>query len=190
MNVAGVVVTRGNVDLTAILESFTEAGLHEFVVWDNSRRPDDLGVYGRYAAIHECESPVIYVQDDDCLIDVARVVAAYEPGRLVANMPMCRWRDYPDSTLVGWGAVFDRILPAVAWMWLTDEMADGFHRTCDVAFTALTPRTIIDVGFQHLPWAEGSDRMFRQRGHKQERDRMLELCRRVRVADDDVRVAA
>jgi hypothetical protein len=200
VNVSAVIVTRGDVDLSEILDSLPRAW--EKVVYDNSRR-QDLAVYGRYAAIAECEHDRIFVQDDDCIIDAA-VAAAYEPGRLVANMPVGRWPDYPDSTLVGWGAIFDRDLPQQAFERLQRpsptllpaplgllEHFPFFQRACDVVFSALTPRTIVDVGFRHLPWAEDPARaMFLQPGHKAERDRMLELCRQVRTWPDDDRRAA
>ena len=49
MSVSAVLVTRGNVDMTAIVESLP---FDDVVVWDNSIR-NDLGIYGRYAAIAE-----------------------------------------------------------------------------------------------------------------------------------------
>jgi hypothetical protein len=171
------------------------------VVWDNSVE-QDLGVYGRYQAIERCARPVIYVQDDDCLVDdaaIALLLAAYEPGMIVANMPESRWDDYPDSCLVGWGAVFDRDLPDQAFIRFgasdaagADEFLgmpdDFFHRTCDVVFTTLTPHRKIDAGFFHLPWAEDPERaMFLQPGHREQRDRMLHLARQVR---DDATVAS
>jgi hypothetical protein len=187
--VSAAVVTRGDVPLEDILSSL--AGFGEIVVWDNSQGTD-LGVYGRYQGVAQARFPVVYVQDDDCLIDAAAVVAAYEPGRLVANMPQSRWPDYPDSTLVGWGAVFDRDLPQRAFDLYRQHHPDGwaFQRCADVIFSALTPRTVIDVGFQHLPWAERPGRMFKEPDHKPVRDLMLGRCRRIRDQDDDRRIAA
>jgi hypothetical protein len=194
VEVAAVIPTRGDVDLEPILASLAGV-VSEIVVWDNSER-EDLKVYGRYAAIAETDAALIYTQDDDCLVSVESVLACYEPGRLVANMPRTRWDDYPDSTLVGWGSVFDRELPerafrrfAAAYS-LSNEIEDWgelFLRTADVVFSALTPRSVLDLGFAHLPWAEREDRMFRQPGHARERQQMLERCRAIRDADDDRR---
>ncbi len=55
-----------------------------------------------------------------------------------------------------------------------------FYRTCDVVFTALTPRVLVDVPYKNLAWAEGPDRMYRQPQHGFERARMLELALKVR----------
>lgn len=190
--VSAVVPTRGDVDLTRIVESLQ--GFGEIIIWNNAVERN-LAVYARYAAIERATRAVIYTQDDDCLIDADAIVAAYEPDRLVANMPRSRWDDYPDSTLVGWGAVFDSDLANAAFdRFEMAYPAEGcsadptWLRTCDVVFSALTPRTVIDVGFGHLPWAEDPARaMFKQRGHKEERDRMLDLCRQIRNWDDDDR---
>jgi hypothetical protein len=186
--VSAAIVTRGDVDLAQIVESLP---FDEVIVWDNSIEPD-LGVYGRYAAIDRAKCDVIYVQDDDCVIPahaINHLLDMYEPGLVTANMPHSRWDDYPDSCLIGWGAVFDRGLPADAFVRLLESWTvegpvgfrrEWFRRTCDVAFTTLTPHRKVAAGFRHLPWAEREYRMFRQPSHKAERDRMLELARQVR----------
>lgn len=204
MKVSAIIVTRGNVDLERIIDREWPEPFNEVVVWDNAQEVRDLKVYGRYAAIERASFPIVYVQDDDCVLpfeSLKAIVEAYEPGRLVANMPRSRWEGYHDSSLVGWGAIFDRELPARAFERFSDahatspndlvervRMNDELQITCDVTFSALTPRTIIDVPFEHLPWAEGPDRMFTSRPtHNEERQRMLELCREIRGADDDRR---
>ncbi len=207
--IGAVLVTRpGGLDLEPIVATFPEEW--PVLIWRNGERFEyrtgpgeweisdggaDLGVFGRYAGVSVLRAfgaDVVYVQDDDCLIDVEKVAGEYMPGRLVANMPQSRWADYPDSTMVGWGAVFDSNLPHRAFDWWRSAYPScdvkQFERTCDVVFSALTSRTVIDVGFSHLPYAEQDDRMHRQPGHKAERDLMLDLCRRLRNgADDDVR---
>ncbi len=188
--VSAVIVTRGDVDLTeslALLDRFDE-----IIIWNNALETD-LAVYGRYAGIEQARNDVVFTLDDDCLVsheaqDV--LLAAYMPGVIVANMPEARWRDYPDSCLTGWGAVFDRVLPEQAFARMTDAKImlpidpspqDFFYRECDVAFTTLTPHRKIDVGFTHQPWAEDPARaMFLS--PRPDRARMLELARQVRNA--------
>jgi hypothetical protein len=112
---------------------------------------------------------------------------------VVANMPQPFRHDfYSDHCLVGFGAVFHRDLPKRAferfraeWHWDDTESKyeEWLNRTCDVVFTALTPRVIVDVPYENLSWADGPDRMYRQREHVAERTRMLELVRQVRDAD-------
>lgn len=57
-----------------------------------------------------------------------------------------------------------------------------FQRTCDVVFTTLTERVLVDVQKVNREFAEDADRMYRQPEHFGERARMLELARQVRDA--------
>jgi hypothetical protein len=179
MRVAACLVTRGDVDLTEIIESLPPEW--EVVIWDNSKQ-DDLAVAGRYAAIEMTDAELIYVQDDDCVLhgeafDVLR--SAHQPGVLTANMP-ARFRHdfYVDHCLVGFGAIFERDLPQRAFRKLveTPVASDHFMRTCDIVFTALTTRHLVDVAHRDLPWSNAPDRMWKQPGHVKERAAMLELA--------------
>jgi hypothetical protein len=209
MNFSVVIPTRGDQDLTPILESY-DGIADEVLIWDNSKR-QDLSVYGRYAMIEEARNELILTQDDDCVVSDPRVIVdewkrvehfnlERHPGmpydhHVVCNMPS-RFRHgfYDEHALVGFGACFHRDLPEMAfrqWDFLSigteglGSDTDFFHRTCDVFFTALTPYTLVDVPYENLPWAEGDDRMYRQPGHQAERSKMLELAFRVKdVADD------
>lgn len=191
MDVAAVIVTRGDVDVSDPLDTLRQAGIGERFVWDNSRRAD-LGVYGRYAAIEHVEAPVIFVQDDDCVLPVASIRAlldAYEPGVLTANLPRKFYERYKDrgTCMVGFGAVFDRKLPSVAFECFDDYVLEGyvgafpsFWRTCDLVFAGLTPHKTLDLPYQDQPWARDESRMWRQPGHFEERLEMINLVRSVR----------
>ena len=213
MIVSAVIVTRGDVDLSPILEALPQEW--ERLVWDNGARElrfllpghwrgrfwnagiKDLAVYGRYAALEHVQTELVYVQDDDCIVsDPEALVAAWEPGHVVCNMPPeFRHAFYEEHALVGFGAVFERGLPQRAFERLhkiavPDQSAGHrqwfdipwFHRCADVAFTALSPRILCDVPKENLPWAEAPGRMFRQPEHVAERKRMLELALRGRDA--------
>ena len=183
MRVAACLVTRGNVPMDDIVESIPEAW--EVVIWDNSKL-GDFEVYGRYEAITMTDAEVIYVQDDDCVLDPESfdtLLAAYEPGKIVANMPERFRHDfYTDHCLVGFGALFDRSLVARAMHRFQEQQIDlpSFHRTCDVIFTALTPYVLVDVGYRDQPWASDPDRMWKQSTHVAERQHALEIARQVR----------
>jgi hypothetical protein len=198
MNVSAVIVTRGDCDLSEILDSLPRDW--QKVIYDNSRREHDLSVYGRYAAIEECEHETIFVQDDDCVLapeslELLRMTTDH-PGAVIANMPQ-RFRDtgfYDDHCLLGFGAIFHRDMPAIALgkfaryfgtdnvVAAVDQDSGFLHRTCDVVFTSLTPRILLDLPYRDLPWATDASRMYRQPDHVGERARMLELCRQVRDA--------
>ena len=117
-----------------------------------------------------------------------------------------RYGFYEEHALVGFGACFHRDAPARAFNQLWDGLQATprmqeiiamvppsydkaiamsreprfwplmFLRCCDVAFTALTPRVLVDIPKRNLPWAEDESRMYRQPGHQAERGKMLELA--------------
>jgi hypothetical protein len=155
---------------------------------------------------------ILTQDDDVIVSDPQAIVAAYEqacisqwfreagrPGwtqglrvghldGLVANMPQeFRHDGYTDSCLVGFGACFHRDAPGKAFekynasgRW--GEPREMYLRTCDVVFTTLTPRVLVDVPKENLPYATDASRMYRQPDHVGERTRMLELARKVRDA--------
>lgn len=57
-----------------------------------------------------------------------------------------------------------------------------FHRRCDVLFTALTPRVLVDVPIRNLPYYDAPNRSWKQPNHFKERKKMLELALSVRDA--------
>jgi hypothetical protein len=163
----------------------------------------DVSVYGRYAAIEHTTGDLIYVQDDDCIVSDPTVLleqwvvpAWGRQDHVVCNMPE-PWRSnpfYAQHALVGFGAMFHRDAPdrafsrfalsshrAGAVAWGTDGVDRSlFERTCDVVFTALTPRVLVSVPHESFDYAHGDDRMWKQPTHQQERQLMLELVSKVR----------
>lgn len=148
MNVSAVIVTRGDVDISPILGSLP---FDDIVVWDNSQR-EDLGLYGRYAGIAECEHDVIYVQDDDLIcLRPAELLEHYEPGSVI-----CNWQGAYDIPFPGRGAMFDRDLPAQVFDRYFEqfEMDHWFtHFGCDGVFALLADVRVGDFGMEHLPHA-------------------------------------
>lgn len=172
--VSAVIVTRGDVDLKPILDSLP---FKDIIVYDNSKE-QDYKVYGRYFAMREAHHSVIYTQDDDCITDPLAIIANYQTGIVTANVPPDRRAFYGDGvTLIGWGSVFDRNSTLVFeryWeRWPMDEL---FLRECDRVFTGLNRCRNIDVPFQHLPHAHGSDRMGTERNHLKD---LTEIRRRI-----------
>jgi hypothetical protein len=93
--------------MSPVLNSLTPL-FQEIVVFDNSQRPEDFQCYGRFAGIAETTKPFIYVQDDDVVIPVRDLLAAYDPSRgsvLANKKPDEEWR------FLGIGAVFPRERP-------------------------------------------------------------------------------
>lgn len=138
------------------------------------------------------------------VLQCARLEEIGQYQGIVANMPQeFRHEGYTDSCLVGFGACFHRSAPARAFIRFRDELLGpnltGFigprdfqerldeeaaliNRTCDVIFTTLTPRVLVDVPKVDREFASDQDRMWRQSSHYGERVKMLELARQVRDA--------
>lgn len=182
--VAACLVTRGDVDMEPVLASLRPV-FDEIRIYDNSQRTDRT-VLGRYIAVSESNRLVSFVQDDDVILpetSIRALLEAYEPGRIVANMPERFRQHYPDSCLVGFGAVFDTDLPQQAFrrMWNEEpQYLEVFWRTCDVVFTSLTPRILLDLDYADREFASAPNRMWKQPNHVGERKWMLDLARQVR----------
>jgi hypothetical protein len=167
--------------------------------WAHHGGHSDLSVYGRYAAIEYASHDLIYVQDDDVIVSDPQAIVdrwLYDVEgegtgySVVANMPQeFRHDGYTDSCLVGFGSCFHRDLPQRAFskyaVWKStrpEPPTPEFLRTCDVVFTTLTPRVLVDVPKTDREMASDPNRMWKQPGHVGGRTRMLELARQVRDA--------
>ena len=188
-SVSACIATRGDHDLTEILAEIDRAGIRDIVVWDNSVLPD-RGPHGRFAAMNAAFHETIYVQDDDALVPAASIrqlLDAYVRGAVVVNMPYEFRPHYPDSAMVGFGAVFDRRdayreferFLAFHEMTETDWL---FQRESCRALTTLLPRILVDVPKADMPYASDPDRLWKQPEHVLMRERMLALAREVRDA--------
>lgn len=175
MEVSCCLVTRGDVDLTPILDTLP---FDDIVVWDNSQRRSDLGIYGRYAAIADAKHDVIAVQDDDVIVTCwDKLLDAYQPGALTVN--------YPEPWDIPWvaaGAVFARNLPSLAF----DRyfQVHGFdrlftHRICDAVFGLLTENVnVIDEGYEDLPHGYAAGRVSTSEGwYDRDRPEAQRRCR-------------
>lgn len=180
-DVSAVLVTRGDVDLTPIIESLPYS---EIVIWDNSTRMVDYGVFGRYVAIGEATRPLVYFQDDDCLVNChEELLAAWEPGHVVGNAfdDPERLKRYEGTTLLGWGSLFDADLPWRAFdryarrypmeeLWYGHGIERDQHRGlgAEIVFPMITPSKTITHGVVWLeedgPVLERSNRMWKQPG--------------------------
>jgi glycosyltransferase involved in cell wall biosynthesis len=149
--VSAVIVTRGDVDLEPVLETLP---FSDVVIWDNSKRGEDVKIYGRYLAAKEAKNDVIFSVDDDVLFTAYdKLLSAYEPGKIVTNMDPA-WVEgagYGDRVaLVGAGALWDRGLPWRAFdRYLAEHpFDDDFLLECDFVFGTMTPFTRVDLGYE------------------------------------------
>jgi hypothetical protein len=179
--VTAVIVTRGDVPLDEIRASLIR--FKRVHVWDNSKELGKVSVYGRYRCIWvDMQEPrgVVYVQDDDCLLDdPASICQHYEPGVVTCNMPEDYRRNYqyPEGIqLVGFGAIFEASLIRVLEPFEKDAL---FMREADRVFTAMNKCKLVDLPFKHLPAAHDQSRLWRQPEHAAA---LAEIRRRIRDA--------
>lgn len=159
-HVSVVIPTRGNVDMTEILQSLSDAGFEDVIVWNNSER-ENLGIYARFAAIAEAKHEVIATQSDDVVVTHwAEILAAYEPGVTTINYPQ-EWTN--DIPWICCGTVFDkgtetRVFDQYLTMFDMDDdlmfwIADGiFAELCH-------PRNVLAYPYKELPWANDDGRV-------------------------------
>lgn len=169
--VSAVIVTRGNTDLTPVLESL--AHFDQVIVWDNSIEHGDAKTYGRIRGAARARNDIIYSQDDDLIHTIEnqqRILDAYQPGILTGCM-WPEWSDgaraqgiehgYDDLVFPGSGSVYDLAVPHLAAdKYLKTYPADEFFRLwCDTIVGILAPNQQLDIRFGALPEAEAADRM-------------------------------
>lgn len=169
-DISAVIVTRGNVDLTPVLDSLI---FEDVCVWDNSKADQDQMTYGRVLAAQQALNPIVYSQDDDIVHSPEQqeqIVAAYSPGVLTGCM-WPEWSDgarrqgiengYDDLVFPGSGSVSD------VWLWqecvdeyLTEYPQDDFFRLwSDTIIGIIAPTRQLDIRFDVLPCSEEGGRM-------------------------------
>ena len=165
-DVTACIVTRGNLDLQPILDTLL---FPYVIVYDNSKNTD-VHTAGRYLAIQQAKTAVVFCQDDDVIVTPEQqqtLLDHYHPGWIVANQADGHQPpDFEPLTFLGWGSVFDRDLPTAAhtrWRDAGHSVSDlGYLMVgCDIAFQLLTPTLRLDLGQNHRPEAFGPDRAYR-----------------------------
>jgi hypothetical protein len=158
--VSAVIATRGDVDLTPILETLD--GYGEILTW----RSVGVGCFGRWLGVRAARFDTIYLQDDDLIFTAHDgLLAAHEPGRITANMPSpwyeaCGY-DREGSVQVGAGALLERETPWPAFQtylarWRVDRL---FYDYCDDVAGILCPSLRVDLGYEVLPCASDPGRI-------------------------------
>lgn len=161
--ISAVLVTRGDVDMTPVVDSLP---FDDIVIWDNSQR-EDLQCYGRFAGIAEAKHDHVYVQDDDLIIDALALLAHYDGESIVANKPPEEeWR------FIGGGAFFPKALPDFSAYVGNYGRDDDFFRVADVVFAYSHPYRSVCIGYELLlPWHDADNRMYKQPNHYEVRER-------------------
>lgn len=169
-----VIVTRGDVPLGKILDSLPDEW--PVAIWNNSKQPEDLKVYGHFAALGEVETEYVYMQDDDALCPAAQLLAHWDET-LHADKILLN-EEEGQTPWISWGAIFHKNLPAPAIARYVDAygMSDDVLLWCDMIFSTLTPWVNVDLGRESFPVAVAPNRMSMQPGHYEEQARVKALA--------------
>lgn len=155
-NVSAVLITRESEYPKEIkLEGFGEVII----------KTESPSVYHRYLSVKEARNDVIYVQDDDCLVDYEELWKHYN-GQLTNFMPANR-TDYriTGATLVGWGCFFPRYMLHVFPRYIKKYGIDAhLLREADRIFTVLNQPHNTIIG-DHVDFAPQVGRMWNSPEH-------------------------
>lgn len=168
-----VFVTRGDVDLKPALDAIPAEW--PVVIWDNSKRPENLMVYGHFAALPEVETEFVYMQDDDAVCPAQALLDAWKPE--YADRYLYNEKE-GETPWISWGGIFHKDIPAKAISRFVAAygMSDDVLLWCDLIFAQLTPSVSVDLGWDNLPHFRAQNRMVMQPGHYEAQARIREMC--------------
>lgn len=180
MNCTAVLVTRGDVDLLPVLRSIPDSLPGS--IWNNAEKPRDEGPYGQFVEGQAATTKLVYFQDDDCVTEPAAIIAQWEPGKIVCNIPDAHWAHYRDApdVLMGFGSCFEQSLILETFLRYVEHfpMDEVLKREPGRIFTALNRQRIkrVNVPVTNLPWADAPNRLYRQQDHIAMRDEVRRRC--------------
>lgn len=183
MKVSAVVVTRGDVDLEPLLRTIP---YDDVVVWDNSTRPFDARIYGRYLAAFEAKEDMCFFVDDDVFFyEHERLEEAWEPGLLVSNMDdgWIRAGGYEDVRLLGAGSIASKYV-----LWEAIERYHAAGWPLDEAFTyevdfvvgVLAESKRVDLGYTIRPDVSQTGRLGTQEWQLDLKRQFMDRARAIR----------
>jgi len=124
-------------------------------------------ILARYELAQQAKNEVIYLQDDDCLVDVDLLKTKYN-GQLTNFISAGHQQFYAacGMTLIGWGALFPKSMLNFSRYLDKFGVSPLFLREADRVFTYLNqPFNSIVIEIKHLPTASSSGRMYTTNEH-------------------------
>jgi hypothetical protein len=121
----------------------------------------------RYELALKARNDLIYVQDDDCLVDTKALIRAYN-GQITNFMTPGHYASYEGSgiTLIGWGALFPKKMINFDKYLDVYGVNPLFLSQADRVFTYLNqPHNSLITNVNHLPSATDGSRMSTQSDH-------------------------
>lgn len=132
MKISCVLITKKKEYPKIIMERLDLGFFDEIIV-----KTESPFVYQRYILARQAKNDIIYVQDDDCLVNYQVLFNKYD-GRLTntITLPFQKQYESMECTLVGWGCYFPKKMLEVFTKY-TDEFEEDDHllREADRIFT-------------------------------------------------------
>lgn len=165
--ITAVVVTRGDRDITPVLDSLR--GFGEVLMPIGA---PGLCVYARWQAAAQAKCETVAVVDDDTIVDWDALLAAHRfrgDCAITCNMPQ-RWRKGYEGTgisLVGFGAILPRSAAMAGFVSYNAAGLPGdevFLRECDRVWSYAMRHQIhwADVPIKQMDYSTAPDRMYLQ----------------------------
>lgn len=132
--ITAVIITREPTLHELVLERLDLDFFDEILVYANSP-----SVYHRYLSAQRAKNPLVYVQDDDCMVNYQVLHSKYD-GRLTNTMTLPFQKAYEPlgCTLVGWGCYFPKTMLGVFDKYISKYgVDDHLLREADRIFTYL-----------------------------------------------------
>jgi hypothetical protein len=181
--VTAVVVTRGDVAMNRLLGSLPYSRI---IVWNDQER-GSKGVYGRYLAMQEADTHVVYFQDDDIVFtEHDKLMAKFQWTRMVVNMPSPWYErnEFPqrNECRVGAGSLTWKTIPqqAIDYYLKHYDPDPLFYERADVITGMLCPHVRYDFGYHILPWATDPGRINTTPGAQERKEEMQNRVAEIR----------
>lgn len=145
---------------------FQETGIYQLDFDEVIVSTESPNVYQRYVQASKARNDIIFVQDDDAIVDYKALFKHYN-GQLTNGITPHHYNAYKDTgaTLVGWGCFFPKKMLDVFSKYI-DKYGEDFHlfREADRIFTVLNqPHNTIIMEHEDLP--QTADRMSLEEMH-------------------------
>lgn len=176
-----IVITREPILNELVLERLDLGFFDEILII-----PECPSVYKRYEAAAKAANEIIYVQDDDCMVNYQVLFKSYN-GRITNTMTLPFHEKYKDSgcTLVGWGAFFPKEMLSVFDRYIERYGVDEhLLRESDRIFTYLNqPWNTVIQPHEDLKVASDAGRMCYEEDHYTSMAETLEKCKALEIFD-------
>jgi len=175
--ISAILITRESVYPEIILQRLDLGFFDEILIV-----ADCPSVYHRYKAAKTAANDIIYVQDDDCMVNY-QVLASKYNGQITNTMTKPFLEKYKDSgcTLVGWGTYFDKKMLDCFDRYIERYGIDEhLLRESDRIFTAMNkPWNTQIQPHEDLMQANELDRMCYEKDHYESMNQALEKVKKL-----------